>query len=150
MKNKKLSNRYIILGIVFVLIVGGYIYSSSAPKLSPEEYIKKSLAEDYGYEVIDLGKLSNNEVFVKLRTFGEKEEQVRYSVLTLSVWYPDSDKYNIQIIFSGTDCYYGIDGKEYRTNFDNMKKNLDNRNEDEAIRFSHNIDNMIINSEVCY
>jgi len=147
MKNKNFTT-YIAIGIVLILVVLGYIYffSSPSPDLNPEGYIKEILAEEYGYDVIDLGTLNNNEVFVKLKTFGDKEEQARTSVLVLSVWYPTADKYKIQIVFSGRDCYYEFNGEEYRTNMDNLK----NTNEDEAIDSLHRLDNMIINSEVCY
>ncbi len=156
MKDKQPFNKNILLivgAIIVAVIVLFFVFKgtntndseNSILGLNQEKFARESLAE-YGYEVTDLGIINNNEAFVKVKTFGEREEQVRTSMMVLAISYPDANEYRVQIIFSGRDCHYEIDGEEYRTYLEDLKT----KSEEEALNSMLKIDNRIGNSQVCY
>ena len=115
----------IIVVLIFLMIVIGFVSDS----LFYDGYDKRigetnentrklikihiELLEEEGYEVLYFGDLFDS-AYIKMKTLGRRQEQVRSGLSSLSLVYPNASEYIIRILEKNQECYYFIDGEIYR------------------------------------
>ena len=76
------------------------------------------LLEEEGYEVLYFGYLglnySDETAYIKMKTLGNRNEQVWSSLSSLGLVYPDAPEYTIRILEEKQECWYRIEGELYR------------------------------------
>ena len=142
---------YILL--VFVMVGCQNQSTASKQNFNAEQYMRESLTKD-GYEVIDLGITDNNEVYIKVKSFGDRKEQIDRHLMDLALIYPTATKYKVQITSSAKDCYYEIEGLKYREYVNRLGSNpkaiAGDAWTNESINLMIQINSAIVKSERCY
>ena len=73
------------------------------------------ILEEYGYEVLYFGIFErDNSAYVKMKSLGNRNEQVWEGLSSLSLVYPNASEYDVRILEEDKDCWYFIPGRLYR------------------------------------
>ena len=120
-----------IIAYVFYALSGmgifdrfSYEYDGRIGDLENEDLIRIhiEMLEEDGYEVLYFGYLGdygenfseNTYAYVKMKALGNRDNQVRSGLSSLSLVYPNAPEYDIRILEESQDCWYFIDGDSYR------------------------------------
>jgi len=109
---------FTIIGIIGIIAFTFFYVRQYIPQeFNPDEYVKTTLQEE-GYEVIFnyYSELGLNETWasVKMKSLGDKNEQVWTALTTMGVVYKNATRYIITILTPEKECFYSIDGNIYR------------------------------------
>ncbi|MCH8945987.1 MAG: hypothetical protein IIA85_03625 [Nanoarchaeota archaeon] len=118
-----------IIAYVFYALSGmgifdnfSYEYDNRIGDLDNEKIIKIhiELLEESGYEVLYFGYFGYNSSeikdagYIKMKSLGSRNEQVGDGLISLSGVYPNAPEYSIRILEETQDCWYNINGDDYR------------------------------------
>lgn len=168
-KDVKLGTIAIILGIVLAILsvlLTPYFYNLGSKlggnSFNEESWIKETLSKDYGYEVISASNFSgillyhnysSGEVgYLKMKSLGNRDDQIQNALGTLSVAYENAKEYDIEILTPEEMCSYIVDGNVYRSLLDSedgQKIFLKNGSEIDSTTLGNMVSNEINYSESC-
>jgi len=127
-KDTKLGIAVIILGVALAVIstlIAMYFLNGSNGGFDEERFIKKSLNENYGYEVVSALNFSGlllyqnfNEgeiAYLEMKSLGNRDEQIKNGLIVLSTVYENAKEYSINVLTPEERCSYDIDGNVYRS-----------------------------------